>query len=60
MYDICFSGIEKNSIVIVSTGCMNNQKVFLKGFNEMKKRIEPPDYCIWRYDISESWEEFRK
>jgi hypothetical protein len=42
-YDICFSGIEKNSIVIVSTiGCMNNQKVFLKGFNEMKKRIEPP------------------
>ena len=53
IYDICFSGIEKNSIVIVSTiGCMNNQKVFLKGFNEMKKRIEPPLIIVYGDMIS--------
>lgn len=52
-YDICFSGIEKNSIVIVSTiGCMNNQIVFLKGFNEMKKRIEPPLIIVYGDMIS--------
>ena len=29
-YDVCFSGIEKNSVIIISTiGCLNNQKVFL-------------------------------
>lgn len=41
-YDICFSGYEKESIVIISTlGCQNNKEIFLQGFNEMKKRIEP-------------------
>ena len=37
------SGIEKGSIVIISTiGCQNNEKVFLMGFNELKRRINPP------------------
>lgn len=41
-YDICFSGIEKGSIVCISTiGCMKKHDVFLKGYNEMLKRIEP-------------------
>lgn len=41
-YDICFSGIEKQSIVIISTlGCHEHSKEFLDGFNELKKRIEP-------------------
>ncbi len=41
-YDICFSGYEKGSIVVISTlGCQDNKDVFLQGFNEMKKRIEP-------------------
>lgn len=41
-YDICFSGLEKNSIVIISTlGVTENKDVFLKGFEELKKRIEP-------------------
>ena len=42
-YDLCFSGIEKGSIVIISkSGCQNNEKVFLMGFNELKRRINPP------------------
>lgn len=41
-YDICFSGVEKGSVVIISTlGCLNQKNIFLKGFNEMKKQIEP-------------------
>lgn len=41
-YDICFSGIEKNSVIMISTiGCQKNKRVFLQGFNEMKKRISP-------------------
>lgn len=41
-YDLCFSGIEKNGAVIISTlGCNEYKDVFLAGFNEMKKRLEP-------------------
>lgn len=41
-YDICFSGIEKGSSVIISTlGCLENPIDFLNGFNEMKSRIDP-------------------
>lgn len=41
-YDICFSGVEPGGIVMISTlGTSGNQMGFLKGFNEMKKRIQP-------------------
>lgn len=41
-YDICFSGIEKGGVVFISTlGCIKHPELFLKGFNEMKKRLEP-------------------
>ncbi len=47
-FDFCFNGIEKGSIVAVSTymvsehGSHKDQKdFFLKGYNEMLKRIEP-------------------
>lgn len=44
-YDICFSGIEKNSIVMISTlGVLKNHDTFQKfinGFLELKKRIDP-------------------
>lgn len=44
-YDICFSGIEKKSIVMISTlSVLNNQDTFQKfmnGFLELKKRIDP-------------------
>ena len=41
-YDICFNCIEKGSIVAISTvGIIRNKELFLKGFNEMIKRIKP-------------------
>lgn len=47
-FDFCFNGIEKGSTVAVSTymvsehGSHKDQKeLFLKGYNEMFKRIEP-------------------
>lgn len=41
-YDMCFSGIEKGSTVIISTlGCTSNCRIFLDGFNRMKDVIEP-------------------
>lgn len=41
-YDICFSGIEKNSVVMISTiGCQNNKDLFMQGFCEMKHRLNP-------------------
>ena len=41
-YDICFNYIEKGSVVAISTiGVVNETEAFLKGFNEMIKRIKP-------------------
>lgn len=41
-YDVCFSGIERGSAVIISTlGACKNKTAFIDGFNEMKKRLEP-------------------
>ena len=41
-YDICFNYIEKGSVVAISTvGISKNKDAFLKGFNEMTKRIKP-------------------
>lgn len=41
-YDVCFSGLPHQIPVVISTyGCLNTQKEFLAGFNEMKKRIKP-------------------
>ena len=41
-YDICFNYIEEGSIVAISTvGVINNKEAFIKGFNEMIKRIKP-------------------
>ena len=41
-YDVCFGGVEKESIVIISTlGVTKDTKLFYEGFYEMKKRIKP-------------------
>lgn len=41
-FDVCFSGIEQGTPVIISTlGCKENAEDFLAGFHEMKKRIAP-------------------
>ena len=47
-YDICFSGIEKGSIVVISTiGCQSHKKEFLDGFKAMKTRINPPLIVVY-------------
>lgn len=41
-YDIVFKGIEKESVVMISTlGCFKNKAFFLKGYDEMLRRIKP-------------------
>ncbi len=48
-YDICFSGIEKGSIIAVSTlGCtQSNQNTFLNGYREMMERVEPSIVIVY-------------
>ena len=47
-YDICFSGLEKNTPVILSTlGCKDNADAFLSGFKELKSRIDPPIIIVF-------------
>lgn len=47
-YDLCFGNIERNSVVIISTiGCQENPDVFLSGFDEMMKRINPPLVVVY-------------
>lgn len=47
-YDICFSGIERETPVIISTiGCKQNLDVFFEGFEEMKRRIHPPIIVVY-------------
>ena len=42
-YDLCFSGIPYGVPMLISTvGCSKCKDLFLQGFNEMKKRINPP------------------
>lgn len=42
-YDLCFSGIPYGVPILISTvGCLKCKDLFLQGFNEMKKRINPP------------------
>lgn len=46
-YDICFSGIKKGSVVIISTlGVGENTEMFLNGFNELKKRVGPQLFIL--------------
>ena len=41
-FEFCFDGIEKGSIVAVGTiGCKRSKIAFMRGYNEMLKRIEP-------------------
>lgn len=41
-YDFCFIGIEKNSIVAISTlGVKKEKENFMNGYNEMLKRLNP-------------------
>lgn len=47
-YDMCFSAIESETPVIISTlGCTDCPEDFLRGFNEMKARITPPIILVF-------------
>ena len=50
-FEWCFDGIPKNSCVAVSSvGCMKNKdskKGFIKGYEEMMKRINPEMVLFW-------------
>ena len=59
-FDFCFDGIEKGSIVAVSTypalehGCCQGQKEwFMSGYNEMLQRIEPEKIICYNKPLSE-------
>ena len=41
-FELCFDGIEEGSIVAVGTiGCKRSKLAFMRGYNEMLKRIKP-------------------
>ena len=54
-FEFCFDGVEKGSIVAVGTvGVINNKdakELFIKGYNEMLKRIEPSKIIIYGNEI---------
>lgn len=49
-YKWCFDGLPTHSIVAISSnGCLNDKegrKLFIKGFNEMKRRLEPTKIVV--------------
>ena len=47
-FEFCFSGIEKGSIVAVSTvGILKEETLFMDGYYEMEDRIQPEYvYCL--------------
>ena len=41
-FDFCFAGVEKGSIVAIGMiGCKKNKRLFMQGYNEMLRQIEP-------------------
>ena len=46
--DVSFSGIEKESVVMISTlGSKSDRDFFIRGYNEMMKRIAPPLVIVY-------------
>jgi hypothetical protein len=47
-YNLCFSGVEKGSIVAISTlGCKTNTTLFLPGYKVMMRIINPPIVIVF-------------
>lgn len=47
-YEFCFSGVEKGSVVAISTvGSRKVKDLFLSGYNEMIKRINPNEIICY-------------
>lgn len=46
--DLSFSGIERESVVVISTlGSKSDENFFMRGYNEMIKRIAPPLVIVY-------------
>ena len=53
-FEFCFLGIEFESVVAISTlGCLKSKESFLKGYFEMKKRINPKQVLCFGKAFSE-------
>lgn len=53
-FDFCFDGIEKGSIVAVSTlGVKKEKEFFMSGYNEMLRRIEPQSVICYSKPFKE-------
>lgn len=56
-YKFAFLGVEKGSTVAIRTHCLIKneltKKLFIKGFEEMKKRLEPENILIYGTELSE-------
>lgn len=47
--DLSFAGIEIGSVVVISTlGCKRDVDFFMRGYNEMIRRIKPPLIIVYR------------
>ncbi len=52
--DLSFSGVEKGSVVIISTlGSKSDKEYFMRGYEEMIKRISPPLIIVYGDMLSE-------
>lgn len=46
--DLSFSGVERESVVVISTlGCKRNPEYFMRGYNEMIRRLAPPLIIVY-------------
>ncbi len=53
-FDYCFDGIEEGSVVAVGTiGCKKSKLSFMRGYNEMLKRIKPSAIICFGSPLSE-------
>lgn len=58
-YDICFDSIPKHSVVVLSTiGVRKNLSVFMAGYDEMMKRVQPEMIIVYGDMINGMWGRF--
>lgn len=58
-YDICFDSVPKHSVVVLSTiGVHKNPSVFMAGYDEMMKRVQPELIIVYGDMIDGMWGRF--
>jgi hypothetical protein len=57
-FEFCFDGLEYETVVAISTlGVLTSKEQFLRGYNEMKKRINPKQVLCFGKAFPEMGEE---